>query len=78
MFINVLLLIFKEFAAQAENEGISRSEMSRYSIVSDALELLQDDVFVDSYTTGEFQLIAPSVLFKKRKYPPLHIFVSEN
>jgi len=63
-----------DFAAQAENEGISRSEMSRYSIVSDALELLQDDLFVDSYTTGEFQLIAPSVLFKKRKYPPLHIF----
>jgi len=62
-----------DFAAQAENEGISRSEMSRYSIVSDALELLQDDLFVDSYTTGEFQLIAPSVLFKKRKYPPLHI-----
>ena len=31
----------------------------------------------NDFTIEEFHLEAPSVLFKEKEYPPLHIFVSE-
>ena len=68
--------IFKDFTVPAENEDTARSETSRLSIESDTEEVTQDDVLVNNFELGEFQLTAPAILFKKRKYPPLHIFVS--
>ena len=73
--LQYLITFFKDLAAQVENGGMTRMEVARFSIESETHQLIQDDIFVDNFGLGEFQLVAPAVLFKKRKYPPLHIFV---
>ena len=62
----------------ADHSLIGKNEATPYEIEADTYEPTQEEFSTDNFALEEFQLTAPAVLFKKREYPPLHIFVSLN
>lgn len=83
MFQLTILTVFilKDVATPTDGQAATSTYVDKVEILpaqtdTGAVDSTQDDVTAENVFLEEFQLVAPSVLFKKREYPPLHIFVS--